>query len=735
MYSNIANARWRNALRSRFAGFLGLIAAGAAFLLLWQQIVSWPLHVTYAVPAPGENLETVRIADDYPGTRWFNAMVRVRGDGVALPHFPSRNALADGEVSGFSVKGRAVHLRRVNPVADTHPSATWFIRVPLVMKWSRAARLGTALFAIILVLVLVRNPTVLLAMRLLDSPGLVRACFIVVAASMLFFAVGTRIFGLSFPYWHNDTLTYYDAIAAAASGEAPMATPDRPFAYPLVMGSLLRLIPDLRVIVAAHAASTLFAAVCLAVVFWWMGDRLFISPAARWAGRFAGLFVAGLLAFNEAVMEREWAILGEGWVAIFLGGQLVVAWCLVSTARQWLVSLTLFAIFSLLALLAAFTKPNWGVALALVPLFWVAVVIRNSNSARRGMGWSAIGLATFGALTAAAFTYQAYCTREKPLKSLSYRARALVCWHVPMVRAEIDRRLAADPAETSAPVLTEMAVLIDHELSLSKQTGPGAYPSLGYDADRLFFHGLPNGPLFSSLKLKQQTALCTELFKGALLRRPDMYIAKVAKQMLQFPRRIYSSARISPDEVRGDAMQSLKAAYHSEQISGEVQARYRATMETVLPKLDAPWPSNARLALSEKVEEILRILRRTFTASVLVPAALITLIIAVPRLRRNFDWYRYSPVLLVQAWALGSILLSALTSALTQGLDVERYVELTVPLTLFVQAVCFAITPALIASILQATRAVPSGPVRINYSSTPPPAGETATQARQARVG
>jgi hypothetical protein len=708
MHSKMQNARWLPAFRSRFAGYLGLIAVAAGLLLLWQQMVSWPFHVTYVVPAPGENVEKVKLPPSYPGTRWFNAMVRVHGDGLSLPRFTSRSALAEGKVSGFSVKGRTVHLRRVNSAGAAQTPASWSVRMPLVLKWSRAVRLGVALFAFATVLTLARNSTFLLAMRRLGSPGLVRASFILVAAAMLFATVGTRVFGLTFPRWHNDTPTYFGAIAAAASGETPMATPDRPFAYPLVMGTLLRLIPDLRVIVAAHAASTLIAAVCLAAVLWWIAGRLFTSAAARWACRFTGLVVAGLLTFNEAVMEREWAILGEGWVSIFLGGQLVMAWCLVSTPRRWPVNLILFASLSILGLLAIFTKPNWGLALGLVPLYWIAVVLRNDGSAGQRIKWIAIGLVIFGALTAAAFSYQAHCTREKPLKSLSYRARALVCWHVPMVRVEIDRRLAADGAGMSAPVLREMAALMDRELALSKQTGAGAYPSLGYDADRLFFHGLPNGPMFSSLKLRQQTALCTELFKGAIFRRPDMFVMKVGTQMLQFPNRIYRSARISPTKVRGNAMQSLEAARHSRQITGELQVRYRDTMEIVVGKLDAPWPSTSRLALSERVEEILEILRRSFTAIVLLPTALLGLIAAIPPLRRNFDWQRYSPVLLVLAWAFGSVLLSALTSALTQGLDVARYVELTVPLTLFVQAACFAITPGLVISIVNALPIRPS---------------------------
>jgi hypothetical protein len=82
-------------------------------------------------------------------------------------------------------------------------------------------------------------------------------------------------------------------------------------------------------------------------------------------------------------------------------------------------------------------------------------------------------------------------------------------------------------------------------------------------------------------------------------------------------------------------------------------------------------------------------------AAVLLAAA------AMPAWRRVVAWARLAPVLTVAAWAAASVLLSALTSAVTQGLDVQRYLELSMPLTLLAQVLWPLIAVSLVVSLVR----------------------------------
>jgi hypothetical protein len=364
--------------------------------------------------------------------------------------------------------------------------------------------------------------------------------------------------------------------------------------------------------------------------------------------------------------------------------------------------LAAYAIFSACGLLAFFTKPNWALAIGLLPLPWAAVTFVNARSRRDFATWAASGAAILLLLTGAAFAYQSYCTIDRPLVNLYYRARALVCFHVPLIRAEIDRRLASQTEDPYRPVLIEMAQVMDDELALSKKTGPGAYPSLGWDADRLFFSSLPNAPRFNALKPAKRTLLCTDLFKSAVRHDPGAYLQKVLKQMPRLFKRPYEIPRISVGRVSEQLAVSERNVNADKNIPQDLLHGYRLSLEQAKREFAAPWPSASRLALSLRASVIFEFLTRTFRWTLGLPILLCAVAAVWPRLRRKIRWRAIAPALCVAVWAVGSVVLSALSTALTQGLDVQRYVQLSVPLTLLSQVLWFLIGVSLLLQIAPA---------------------------------
>jgi hypothetical protein len=542
----LPSERSANPRRTRLAVIFWVLGLAFTCLLAWQTAAGGPVKMRRSIsPPPPGAVTQMRLPEGCPTGPWHRAGIRVFADDIPLRQHASRDALAAASSDGYVVHGKSLYVVRASHF-ENHVS-DWKIEFPWIPPRVLVIAVATVWLGWSLLLLWARHPVAIGAKRRIGA-WMARSgppwAALGLAGAAIAGAVAIRIFGFSFPNWSNDAPTHYRAVFAVAIGGPLEATPDRPFGLPLVMGSLLRLVPDLRAVVAAQGVATLLAAGAVGAVIWWSACRLFESAPARAAGRVLGVATFAAIAFNEAVLQGEWALLAESWVAAYLGIQLALVWRLAARPHSLGWAATVFGFLCIAGLLAFFTRPNWGFALAALPGVWAAVAVQRSRGCKLA-AWLCAGAMVFGAVSVAAFAFQRAHGRHQGAATLQERARALVCWHVPLVRPEIERRIAADPRDPFQPALREMGQLMDQELARARVSGPGYYPSLGYDADHLYFDALPTAPQFRQLTLEQRTALCSGLFRGALVRRPWAYAGKVLRQLPRLFSQPYDRPRIS----------------------------------------------------------------------------------------------------------------------------------------------------------------------------------------------
>lgn len=668
-------------LRSTLVGRVWLVGMALTVALIWQQIAGWPARTKWQVKrANAEAVQVFRFPKKLAPEKWHRDLVRIVRDGRTLPCFASPEAFNVGTIESYLVRGNYVQVR-----APQAGSFTWTILVPWVLDTGSFATVLIAAVLVTLVLIWFRNPVAIAVAERLRAPGTPWPA-LTLALLVFALAVIVRVRGFSYPSWENDSPSYFRSVFHVAEGGLPFATPDRPFAYPLVIGTLLRVFPDFRAILVLHMIASLVAATSIGAIVWLAGERLFENAVLRSLSRLLGIAVFASLALNEAILEREWALLSEAWAAFYLGVQAWLVWLLTCRKRPLQPSLWLFAALCLCGLLTFFTRANWGFALGLLPLPWAAACFLNADSRRSFWIWAASGAAVLIALAAATFAFQGYCKADTSRPYLYDRARALVCWHVPLVLVEIDRRLAEHPDESSRAVLTDLEKVLRDEIEIAKTRGTGSYPSLPVDPDYLYFNGLTNAASFRALPVEERTQLCMDLFKSGLKRHPEIYLRKVAEQMRLFFISPYQKPNIYLPDVAKGLARSEKALSSGRELTPRFAASYAPVVAEAKLEFARPWPSAARLAMSVREVLIFGFLTGIFTWCIAVPAAMSVICFCLPNARSAIDWLRIAPVLTAAAWSFGSAFLSALSSAATQGLDIQRYIQLSVPLTLLAQA-------------------------------------------------
>ena len=632
-----------------------------------------------------------RLPPKAPKSRWYHASFLVSRGGEPLRQYASRAALAEAATDGYVVHRKSLYLFR--KLTGTDREAQWTLEYPRILRAWQVSVVCGGILAWTGLLLYARNPV---AVRIKEhTKSLCHSALLCLTFGVATAAIALRVHGFSFPVWANDTVQHYAAVFTMAAGGELAVTPDRPFGLPLVMGLLLSFIPDLRAVVAAQAIATIVAAAAIGTVVTCSGRRIFDDSATRSFCWLLGILSFAAIAFNESILQREWALLAESWVAIYFGIQVLLAWYLTSRPHPLWRATVAYALFCAAGLLAFFTRPNWGLALAALPLPWlVASLIRVPG--RRLVTWLATGAAVLGFMASLMFGYQRHCSRYEGIAALYDRARALLCWHVPLVLPEIERRIAADPPARYRLVLLEIAQLMDDELERAEQFGPGYYPSIGYNADHLYFRTLPKAPHFRQLPLDERAVLCSELFKGAFLRRPHVYLYKVVGQMSGLFRHPYDRPRISISDVKEALIQSVRAANEVRFIPSRIRHNYKHALSQAEQELIHRWPSRARLALSLRSTMIFEWLTASFAWTVVVSLVICAAAAIRPRWRAMVPWSTYTPVVCVAVWSLSSVLLSALTSALVQGLDIQRYIDLFMPLTLL----SHVLWPLIAASVL-----------------------------------
>jgi hypothetical protein len=602
---------------------------------------------------------------------WNAPLVRVFVHGVEfIPQKGVERMIASHAPASY-VKGRTVYVRD----ADGTPLQECEVKTPWVPSATLALGAAGCLGVLTGLLLWARNPFLMQWRTRLAALPLARALLVAV----LIGALALRVAGFSFPSWENDSDDYFRPIFQWLSG-LPVTPTDRPLGYPAFIALALGLFRDFRTLVVLQMAASVCSAAAMGGLVIAAARRLFPPGPLRFLTE--GVAVAGAAYFvlNERVLQREWSLLPEALAALWLGGQLWLAWRLMAVPLSSRRMLGEFGCFCALGWLTFFTKSNWGFALALLLLPLVVGALLWANSRREFLLRIATGAAVLVGLSAVAVGVQ-QLTPLNTQASLEIRSRVLVCWHVDLVRPEIARRLAAQPPPGEEALLREFATLLDGELAETRIDGPGAYPTLGYDADRLYYYGFARAELYPHLSARDRAAFCRDLFFGALRRHPWLYMRKVARQWALYFAEPYGPARIQLPHV-ADALERSEnfLAHPPAYLPADLREHYRPVITQARQTYDGLWPSPSRLALSLRVQEATEWLNPAFRWLGL--PILLTIIAACWKpWRVAVPWRTLAPVLGLAVWVSGSAAACALTSSALQALEVQRYVDLFLPFT------------------------------------------------------
>jgi hypothetical protein len=477
-----------------------------------------------------------------------------------------------------------------------------------------------------------------------------------------------------------------------------MAVTERPLGYAVVVALALRCWEDLRSIVLLHQLSSLAFALALGAILHAAGRRLFPPGANRRLATGCAVGAMILWGWNERVLHREWELIPEAMVPGYLAVQLWLMWRLTTREMSKWPRLLEYTLFCALGWLIYYTKPNWGFALALLPAPWITSCLLRATGGRAFWRELWPGLAVMLIVGVAGLSCQAF-TPANTATALAVRYRALVCWHMDMIEAEIPRRLAAHPSPLERQLLEELPPVFAEERRLAATLGPGTYRSLGYDADRLYYFGYQRAPAFWKQPMATRTAFCRDLFLGALRNDPARYLRYVATQVNLYWRRPYGPAQLRVSELKDELALSDEFADRP-YFSAVVLRRYRQTLAAAHETLDGCWLSGARAALARRVTPIMSALCDGFFLSITVPVLLISCFALVPAWRRRIAWREIAPPLGIAVWSIGSALGSALTSSVAQALEIQRYIDLFMPVSLLAQFLWPLIAWATLRSLL-----------------------------------
>ncbi len=695
-------------LRSKWMGRLWLVVAVLFAFFLWQEVVGWPIKRHYFFGAESlikkdSAVVEARLKINPPPGAWDTAFAKVTENRLLLPRYTTLDQLDTAKAGGCYIKGRSIYFRPQDASSlapgqkafiaqfPWNPSLGTFCTVTLLFFLCTGARWYARRKCPPAEGVLTRTDG--------SSPAgattprrhtFFKFSYLFCAASFAI-AIGLRLCGFSFPAIFSDTKDYLKPGLLFAAGQRLIASPDRPFGYPLVLGLLLKVFADFRAVVVLQSLATLLTGAVICAILWKTGARAFRQQSAQSLLAYLAIFVTSLFTLSEAMIEREWAILPEAWATLYLGAQLWLAWSMTSRDLPAKSLILRYLAMCAAGCLLFFTKPNWAIALAALPIPLAAAGLLRRATWRNFLAWGGLGIAISLGIALLGMICQIWCTPGSAVGSLDQRARVLICWHAPMVRLELERRLHDEPNDKYHAALAEVAQVIDHEFALTKEGDAGAYPVLGYDADRLFYVGIKEARLYQKMPRPERTALFNQVFAAALRHHPGMYLEKVWSQFTLLFSRPYGALTAGP---RGptiiDRPSVQKALEFSEKylancppyVPATVRERYTSTLAKARTDFDTPWPSVFRYGLSIRVSLIYETLRRPFPWMVGLSALICAAASLWPRWRTAVPWRALAPTLCVSIWSITSAMLSALTSSIAQALEIQRYIDLFLPLTL-----------------------------------------------------
>ncbi len=690
-----SRAGWLAWWRSLSAlGQLWLAAALLLVLLLGQQFLGWPVKRWVTLkPVSAEHeipgIRQFRLRSDREGEPWNTAFLRVEARGQPLHVRTSLQHLQSTTAPGFTVRRRNIYVRFPDEIGAPAGAGSEMIRVqlpwlaPEFVVWLLAGGvIGFSWY-------LSRRP---------DAPlGAIshRFCalngYLGYALIMIFIVARGYRSDFSFPAIGDDTPEYLKPAVQFANGGALYATADRPFGCPLIYGLALWGANDLSAIIELQKWATFAVVVMLGGIMSQVGGWLFAQPGLRFLSTALGVAAAAAFAHNENIVEREWAVLPEGWAAFYLGVAVVLIWFMTAQKMARFKVLLLYTALCVTTWMMCFTKPNWGLAVALTPLPLIVIDACRTGTWRGALRGGLIGVGIFALVSAAALGLQLHLTPPGRSAGLEMRSKVLFCWHAPMIRREIARRLDAHADDSRRAALEDLERVIDDALARAKEVGPGVYVKLGYDADWILYVRLKQAEAFGALPREERIGLCRELFFSALRREPMTYVKKVAVQFSNYflrPYGTYANFDIGPAFIRRD--QIIEAMDRSQRFISPapgwlpelITDRLQNSLAKARPQIEGDWPDAYRYGVSLHDSIVFEYLRRAFLWAVFVPIGICAGAALTPKWRRNVDWRKMAPALCVAVWAIGAASLSALSSSIAQALEIQRYIDLYMPLTL-----------------------------------------------------
>ncbi|MCC7046390.1 MAG: NUDIX domain-containing protein [Alphaproteobacteria bacterium] len=351
------------------------------------------------------------------------------------------------------------------------------------------------------------------------------------AVCALLFTAGAwlRFAPPQWPVIDPDTWNYLWPALSAIEGGGFTHAGGRAFPYPLFLWGVLATFGDFRAIpVVQHLLALGTALLMLAA---WHRAALLIDPARRlWPGHLLlGVVLLFAALFYPPGLEFERTILPETCFTFAMA--LSVALLLFAfdrcRAKGGAGAALLLGLALASGLVTLSIKPHWLLAAGATAL----AVVWAGRAAR--IAWSRLALAV--GIPVLLFAV-GFVLPERRLAEAHDRAgsalflpKTMFCWHLAAVLPTL-RDEAANPAAASS--FRALVLAIDQVLADEVFVGPGAYLTLGYDADKCMYGTLGNiVALHFNGDIARQRDFYWRSFARGAAARPVAYARKVLREM------------------------------------------------------------------------------------------------------------------------------------------------------------------------------------------------------------
>jgi len=468
------------------------------------------------------------------------------------------------------------------------------------------------------------------------------------------------------PFIDPDVAGYLNPALLALTHNDFQHVQGRSFVYPGFIYLILEIFRDFRAIsIIQHLFGLAAGGLLLAC---WNCSLTFIrNPVVpNLTYRLVGLIVTALFLFNANVLRYEYLIRPEAIfpffaaLSVFFNIQFVRCQYLKKERQRALIfgTLTLFN-----AILLFFLKPHFYLATAFVSLpVWVSLLDPKEPIIWKFQltGISAISIVMLLLLPE-------HFLKENDTDSRTFLPTTLFVMHANIIRDQLKRDIK-NKAKTEYPpeFLEKTYNLLDHEITLSKQTGP--YHSLGFDPDYLMYRDSFNRKFsteFDSDSIEGKIKFYNYYYFRVWMHQPGRMLKKISTQLSILYHRKTSPYKLEGHREFGTFYTNNRNLCKTSKLFSQVQCQLLTAFEENSARLT---DTRAYLSQPSLVSWIIRFLARTFTLSIVLAIAIAVMIARNSMLRTNYGWF-IGIILLLYTYSFSN----SLGIAIIHSLEITRY--------------------------------------------------------------